>query len=69
MMRALGFTVTTQNAATSELTKPKSQDVVIANPPFGSTKDADGKTISFTVKDGYTTNEIDHAIVFKSLGP
>ena len=67
MMRALGFTVTTQNAATSELTKPKSQDVVIANPPFGSTKDADGKTISFTVKDGYTTNEIDHAIVFKSL--
>jgi hypothetical protein len=67
MMRAIGFTVTTQNAATSELTKPKSQDVVIANPPFGSTKDADGKTISFTVKDGYTTNEIDHAIVFKSL--
>ena len=67
MMRALGFTVTTQNAATNELAKPKSQDVVIANPPFGATKDADGKTISFTVKEGYNTNEIDHAIAFKAL--
>jgi hypothetical protein len=67
MLRALGFDVTTKNAATNELAKPKSQDVVIANPPFGAVKDADGKTISFTVKEGYNTNEVDHAIVFKAL--
>ena len=67
MLRSMGFDVTEKNAATEELSKPKSEDVVIANPPFGAVKDNQGRTISFAVKDGYSTNEIDHAIAFKAL--
>ena len=54
-----------QNNAASWTPNPKF-DVVIANPPFGVTKDAQGNTISFEV-DGVKTNEIDHAIAFNAL--
>lgn len=44
--------------------------VIIANPPFGVTKDAEGKSITFDmgfIQPGYKTNEIDHAISLKAL--
>jgi hypothetical protein len=44
--------------------------VIIANPPFGVTKDAEGKAITFDmgfIQPGYKTNEIDHAISLKAL--
>lgn len=42
-------------------------DRVIANPPFGKVKDADGKTNILFDANGLRTNEIDQAIVMKSL--
>jgi hypothetical protein len=44
------------------------KDVVIANPPFGVTRDKKGKTRSFDMGGGYVTNEVDHVIALKSLG-
>jgi hypothetical protein len=64
-LRQMGFNVTTENAATTQF--GARVDAVIANPPFGAVKDADGNTISFTVTPDYTTNEIDHAIAFNAL--
>ncbi len=45
-------------------------DAVIANPPFGAVKDADGQSKRFIMADiqpGYTTAEIDHAISLRAL--
>ncbi|MGZ8482329.1 MAG: LPD38 domain-containing protein [Candidatus Binatia bacterium] len=41
-------------------------DVVIANPPFGKLKDADGQSQVFKGGD-LNTSEIDHAVVMRSL--
>lgn len=45
----------------------KTFSIVIENPPFGVVKDEDGSSRSFKIDDRYTTNEIDHAIVMRSL--
>lgn len=42
------------------------QDVVIANPPFGSIPDDDGRTKRFSVGP-YTTTQIDHVIALNAL--
>ena len=65
--RALGFTVTTHDAARHQLAPEKSLDRVIANPPFGAVKGDDGETVIFPVAANYGTREIDHAIAFKAL--
>ena len=67
MLDAIGFKAKTDNAATGTLAQAKSQDAVIANPPFGVTKDENGNTIIYDVTPTYGTREVDHAIVFKSL--
>ena len=55
------------NADAMQIDTPaKSQDVVIANPPFGKVKDASGENVTFPMGD-LTTTEIDHAIAFKAL--
>jgi hypothetical protein len=43
------------------------KDVVIANPPFGVTRDKKGKTRSFDMGGGYTTHEVDHVISLNAL--
>jgi hypothetical protein len=66
-LRAAGFKVTQDNAATTALAKPKTLDSVVMNPPFGVVRDEGGKTITYEALPDYTTGEIDHAIVFKAL--
>jgi len=65
--RALGFDVTSHDAARHQLAPEKTLDRVVANPPFGAVKDDKGETIVFPVATNYGTREIDHAIAFKSL--
>jgi hypothetical protein len=67
MLDAMGFKAEQKNAATESMAPAKSQDAVIANPPFGVTKDAQGNTIIYEVKPNYGTREVDHAIAFKAL--
>lgn len=67
MLDEMGFKSKTDNAATETLAPPKSQDAVIANPPFGATKAANGETIVYEVKPDYGTREVDHAIAFNAL--
>ena len=68
VLRSLGFNPTERNAATEQLRHAGYPvDAVIANPPFGATKDANGETIVYDIKPGFKTREVDHAIVFKSL--
>ncbi len=68
MLTAMGFKATTRNAATDKLRHSGYPvDAVVANPPFGATKDANGQTIIYEVSPTYGTREVDHAIVFKSL--
>jgi hypothetical protein len=67
MLDAMGFKAEQKNAATENMAPAKSQDAVIANPPFGVTKDAQGNTIIYEVKPNYGTREVDHAIAFKAL--
>jgi hypothetical protein len=45
----------------------KTFDVIIENPPFGVVRDDDGKSQTYKIDDRYSTNEIDHAIVMRSL--
>lgn len=61
-----GATITSDDASQSG-PAPKSQDVVIANPPFGTVKDEAGASRKFEVDERYTTGEIDHAIAIKAL--
>ena len=65
--RALGFQVTSHDAARHQLAPEKTLDRVVANPPFGAVKDDKGETIVFPVAANYGTREIDHAIAFKAL--
>jgi hypothetical protein len=67
MLDAMGFKAEQKNAATENMAPAKSQDAVIANPPFGVTKDDKGDTIIYEVKPNYGTREVDHAIAFKAL--
>jgi len=68
MLRAMGFRNAHRlNAATEVFAVSKSQDAVIANPPFGATKDDQGNTIVYEVSPSYGTREVDHAIAFKAL--
>ncbi|MGP1384031.1 MAG: strawberry notch C-terminal domain-containing protein [Thainema sp.] len=63
-----GFTVT-QNDATSVVPEPRSQDVVIANPPFGRRRQA-GRAEQFTIGAAQTpirTSQLDHVIAWRSL--
>jgi len=65
-LESQGFTVTTNNAANYSFGNADS-DIVIANPPFGTVKDDNGNTETFSVTSRYKTNEIDHAIAFNAL--
>lgn len=65
-LKEAGFDRVTMHDASLFRPKQKS-DAVIANPPFGPVKDADGKNRVFHVGPGYDTREIDHAIVFNAL--
>lgn len=67
MLDKIGFKSEQKNAATESLAPAKSQDAVIANPPFGATKDDAGNTIIYEIKPDYGTREVDHAIAFKAL--
>lgn len=67
MLDAMGFKAETKNAATATLAALHSQDAVIANPPFGITKNDKGDTIIYQVSPNYSTREVDHAIAFKAL--
>ena len=49
------------------LNDSKTFDVIIENPPFGVVKDDDGKSQTYKIDERYSTNEIDHAIVMRSL--
>jgi predicted RNA methylase len=67
-LRLQGFEPSGQDAA--RWTVPSDVDAVIANPPFGITKDRDGKTVWFDMsfaREGYETSEIDHAIALRAL--
>lgn len=67
LLRAQGFTVTQNDAATgAPLAPAKSQDAVITNPPFGSVKDAQGNPTKVAV-DGYRLGQIDHLIAARAL--
>ena len=61
-----GATVT-ESDATNNNDQPTNQDVMIANPPFGAVKDADGDTIRYDLGGGYMTGEVDHAIAMRAL--
>lgn len=46
------------------------QDAVVANPPFGTVKDASGKNTEWPFEGSTgTTTEIDHAISMRALSP
>lgn len=65
-----GFVVVTQADATEFAPKPKTMDVVIANPPFGAVREG-GESKVFdmgAIQPNYRTHEIDHAIALKALG-
>lgn len=68
-LKRQGFeTVSGENAMNVDFDRDVS--VIIANPPFGVTKDADGEPITFDmgfIQKGYRTREIDHAISLKAL--
>lgn len=68
-LKRQGFeTVSGENAMNVDFDRDMS--VIIANPPFGVTKDADGEPITFDmsfIQPGYRTREIDHAISLKAL--
>lgn len=73
-LEAQGFKVLDRDASAGSTGKAaraenggKTFDVVIENPPFGVVKDEDGNSRSFKINDRYTTNEIDHAIVMRTL--
>lgn len=72
-LRAQGFNPTTVDAV--QMRPRTAYSVVIANPPFGVIRDANGDTIEHTVQlkhpdgtaEAFTTTEIDHAIAINSL--
>jgi hypothetical protein len=67
-LRRQGFTVT-QNDATDFSPVPRSQDVVISNPPFGRRRQ-DGRAEQFTIGAEQTpirTSQLDHVIAWRSL--
>ncbi len=65
-LKRQGHNVSTKDATQLEQ-KAESQDVVIANPPFGTVKDKNGETAKFKINEQYTTTQIDHAIALKAL--
>jgi hypothetical protein len=67
-LRRQGFTVT-QNDATDFGPVPRSQDVVISNPPFGRRRQ-DGRAEQFMIGAQQTpirTSQLDHVIAWRSL--
>ena len=65
--RAIGFEVSSNDAARRALAPAKTLDRIVANPPFGAVKDNKGETVIFPVAPDYQTREVDHAIAFKAL--
>jgi hypothetical protein len=70
-LEAQGFRVTANDASQpSDATDGRNYARVIANPPFGALKDAEGNVTKFNlsfIQPGYTTGEIDHAIALRAL--
>ena len=64
-LRLQGFTVSSEDA--TKWTPTQKADRLHINPPFGTILNDDGTLQQWTV-DGLTTNQVDHAIVIKSLG-
>ena len=58
--------ITTTKGDATEQAPPKGIDAVIINPPFSKVKPAEGGTKTWTI-GGVTTDQIDHAIVLKTL--
>lgn len=68
-LKALGFDAIqgdAMEAISSGAVRPKSQDAVITNPPFGSIKDENGKATKVAV-DGFKLGQIDHLIAAEAL--
>jgi len=69
-LREQGFFVGTNDASAPWSGKPRSYDVVIANPPFGPVKEG-GLTKEFNLQAEtgvpYRTSQIDHAIAIRAL--
>ena len=66
-LRAQGYRVTEWNAA--EYQPERQHDVVIANPPFGAVRDAQGQRKRFRLPGNLRgTTQIDQAISFQALG-
>jgi len=69
-LRDQGYKVQGYDASNKEqFAEPKSVDVVIANPPFGTVKDgAESKRFDLSdIQPGYDTTEIDHVIALRAL--
>lgn len=68
-LREQGFSVTQDDA--SEFARSPTNDAVIANPPFGAVKNADGSGRRWAIRDGgrvlFDTPDIDQAIAWKAL--
>ncbi|RKY56520.1 MAG: hypothetical protein DRP93_01205, partial [Candidatus Neomarinimicrobiota bacterium] len=60
-------TVTNKDGTEVVLDVSDHVDAVIANPPFGAVKDDNQVSKTWDINDQYTTTQIDHAMVFKSL--
>jgi hypothetical protein len=66
-LRVQGYTVTEHDAA--EYQPERLHDVVIANPPFGAVRDAQGERKRFRLPGNLRgTTQIDQAISFQALG-
>jgi hypothetical protein len=68
-LREQGFRVFQEDA--TDYSPASDHEVILANPPFGVLRDANGDSTQFTVETptmgSFTTNEIDHKIAFKAL--
>ncbi|MDD5084224.1 MAG: PLxRFG domain-containing protein [Candidatus Moranbacteria bacterium] len=67
-LKAQGFDALNFDAAHYDFAgQEKKFKVVIANPPFGVVKGANGESLTFDISKEYKTNEIDHAIALNAL--
>jgi len=65
-LERLGFSPVVDDATDVTIPKNNRPEVVIANPPFGKVKNAEGNNTVWRVGD-YETTEIDHAISLRAL--
>ena len=69
-LEAQGFGDITSADATTIKFQNQEYDVVIANPPFGKTRNGEGQEIIYdlsAIAEGYETREVDHVISLRAL--